>query len=423
MPTLSPRTVLPPGLVWLLTVTTGLCVATMYYCQPLLPDIRDGLHLSAGAAGLLVSATQLGYVAGLAFVVPLGDLVDRRRLLPAMVAALGLCLVAAAAAPNGAVLLTASVAIGVLSVGAQVSVAFAATLAGDHERGRIVGTVMSGLLLGILSARTLAGYLAAAGGWRTPFAAAAVVMLILAVVLRAHLPDDGRRGSSVAGDYPRLLASVVTLLRQEPLLRVRAAYGAAAFGAFSALWTPLAFLLAGAPYHYPTTTVGLFGLLGLLGALVAAPAGRAADRGHASATTAVTTLLLLLAWIPIGLGRHHLAALIVGVLLLDLAVQGLHITNQSQIYRLRPAARSRVTAAYMTVYFIGGIAGSTSATFAYARGGWAAVSVVGAAFGALATALWITQTRRTAAPGPRSTGPDTAPAGRTTADQDCTTSC
>lgn len=380
--------------MWLLTVSTGLCVATSYYCQPLLADIQHSLSMSQSATGLVVSVTQVGYVAGLVLVVPLGDLIERRRLLPAMTAALALCLATAAAAPNAAVLLGASAAIGVLSVSAQLGVAFAASSAADDERGRVVGTVMGGLLVGILLARTVAGYLAAFGGWRTPYVAAAVVMLCLAGVLRTGLPADGPRDRP---SYARLLQSVAGLLRDEPVLRLRAAYGAAAFGAFTALWTPLAFLLTGPPYHYSTETVGLFGLLGVLGPPAASLAGRVADRGHATATTAVSGCLLLLAWIPIGLGARHLTAMIVGLVLLDLAVQGLHITNQSQIYRLRPTAGSRITAAYMTVFFAGGVAGSVGATFAYTYSGWTAVSLVGAAFGALATTLWLVQAGRRSA--------------------------
>jgi len=303
-----------------------------------------------------------------------------------MVAGIALALLGVSFSPDGALLLLSSVVVGALSVAAQITVAFAATLAPDASRGRVVGTVMSGLLLGILLARTVAGYLADLGSWRTPFQVAAAVMVVMAVVLSRVLPREGRRPPI---NYLRALTSVPALLVEEPLIRRRAVYGAASFGAFNALWTPLAFLLSGSPYHYATSTIGLFGLFGVVGAVTASFAGRFADRGGAGAMTAVTSVLLAVSWISIGFARTSLVALIVGVIVVDFASQGLHITNQSQIYRLRPEARSRITATYMSVYFVGGVLGSFGASTAYAAGGWVASSTVGGAFGALAVGLWV----------------------------------
>ena len=371
-------------LVLLMAACTGLSVASNYYAQPLLAAIRRSLHMSTGTAGLVVSLTQVGYVLGLVLLVPLGDLLSRRRLIPLMVAGVAASLALVAGSPSAVVLLVASVAVGSLSVAAQITVAFSASLASDASRGRVVGTVMSGLLLGILLARTAAGYIAEAGGWRAPFAAAAAVMIVLSIVLSKQLPTDRPAQSS---GYLRTIASVPRLLREEPIIRTRALYGAAAFGAFSALWTPLAFLLSGPPYRYATSTIGLFGLFGVVGAATASFAGRLADRGRAPLMTAVTSLVLLGAWAPIALGRHSLWALIVGVIVVDFAAQGLHITNQSQIYKLRPEARSRITSAYMSVYFVGGVAGSVASATAYSAAGWEAVSLVGAAFGVAAVGL------------------------------------
>jgi predicted MFS family arabinose efflux permease len=374
------------GLVGLLAVSTGMCVAAMYYAQPLLGEIRAALGLSTGSAGLLVSVTQAGYLVALCLLVPVGDLVARRRLIPALVAAQAVGLFVLATTTSATQLMVAGVAVGALSVTAQIGVAFAATLAGDAERGKVVGTVMSGLLLGILLARTVAGYLADLGGWRTPFWVAGAAQLVLCAVLAARLPAEPRSTAARLG-YRALIASVVRLLRDEPVLRLRAAYGAASFGAFSALWTPLAFLLSAAPYRYSTGVIGLFGLLGLMGVLAASFVGRAADRGRTGAVTVGTAVLLLAAWLPLGLGHHSLAALIVGILVLDLAAQGLHIANQSEIYRLNPAARSRLTSAYMATYFAGGLIGSIASGAAYSHGGWTAVSVTGAVFGLAAVAL------------------------------------
>ncbi|MCM3885653.1 MFS transporter [Frankia sp. R82] len=367
-------------------MSTGLSAAAMYYAQPLLDDIHASLGMSTGAAGLLVTVTQGGYLVALFLLVPVGDLVARRRLIPLLTAGQVAALVVLATATSPAQLFAAGTAVGVLSVTAQVGVAFAASLAGDAERGRVVGTVMSGLLLGILLARTAAGWLANLGDWRTPYWVAAGVQLVLCVVLAVRLPAEPPRPASTPR-YGEAVASVARLLRDEPVLRRRAIYGAAAFGGFSALWTPLSFLLGGAPYRYSTGVVGLFGLLGLIGVLAASGAGRAADRGRTGLVTVGSTVLLLVSWLPLALGDRHLVGLIVGILVLDLAVQALHITNQSEIYRLRPEARSRLTAAYMVTYFAGGLLGSLAADAAYSHGGWRAVSLTGAAFGLLAVTV------------------------------------
>lgn len=384
-PNAAARPVLTRGLVLLLAVATGLSVASLYYVQPLLDAIKRSLHMSTTTAGLVVSSTQVGYAIGLVLLVPLGDLFARRRLIPLMGAGIAVCLGIVSWSPSPAVLLIGCVAVGILSVAAQVTVAFTASLASDSERGRTVGTVMSGLLLGILLARTAAGYLAGLDGWRTPFWVAAALMAVLAMVLWRTLPPDPDRARV---SYLRLIASVPVLLKDEPVILLRSLYGAAAFGAFNALWTPLAFLLSGPPYHYATGTIGLFGLLGVVGALTASMAGRWSDRGGAAAMTGLTAVAMLATWIPVVLGRQSLAALIIGVIVLDFAVQGLHITNQSLIYQLRPDARSRITSAYMALYFVGGVVGSVLASAAYGAGGWEASSAVGAGFGLFAVLLW-----------------------------------
>jgi predicted MFS family arabinose efflux permease len=299
---------------------------------------------------------------------------------------IAVCLVGVAAARSAQAVLIASIFVGALSVVAQILVAFAATLARPDEQGRVVGTVMSGLLLGILLARTAAGYLAHLGGWRTVFLTAAATMLVLAVALHRRLPTY-RPNTGMT--YPALIKSVLTLLREEPVLRLRSIYGAVGFGAFSALWTPLAFLLSRPPYEYASGTIGMFGLAGIAGALAASAAGRFADRGWAHQMTGISGTLLMASWFFVKLGDQSVIALIVGIVLLDLAAQALHITNQSQIYRLRPDARSRVTSAYMASLFAGGILGSALSSFIYAHAGWTGVCLLGAAFGAVAALLWL----------------------------------
>jgi len=390
----SPEPAHPPlanATVLLLAIAIGSTVANLYYAQPLLAYVRDDLHLSSAGAGLTVTVTQLGYALGLVLAVPLGDLLERRRLVTVMCCLNAGTLALCATSTTASVFYVASALIGIFAATAQILVAFSANLAAPEQRGRVVGTVMSGLLLGVLAARTVAGYLAQLDGWRSVYWFAAGLMLILALTLRFRLPQappvtDLR--------YSALLRSVRTLMREEPLLRIRSLYGALSFAAFSALWAPLGLMLAGPPHHLSTGLIGLFGLAGMAGAFAAPLAGRSADRGGAGRTTILAAVLLTAAWLPTGLGHRSIPLLVLGILAFDFACQSMHITNQSEIYRLRPDARSRLTSAYMTCYFIGGVVGSALASVLYASHGWSAVCLLGAAFGACAVLLWLWQTPR-----------------------------
>ena len=272
------------GLVILLAVATGTAVASNYYAQPLLPTIRRTFDAGAGAAGLIVTASQIGYAAGLLLLLPLGDLLERRRLVVVLSLVTALGLVGAGLVPNLDLLYVAAVIVGTTTVVGQILVAFAASLASDDERGKVVGTVMSGLFIGILLARTVAGFLGEALGWRGVYYVAGGLALVLAAVLRRALPSYRE---DVHLSYPAVLLSVVAIFREQPILRRRALYGALAFAAFSVLWTSLAFLLAGPPFHYRSGTIGLFGLVGVAGAVMATVAGRLADRGLQAAMTVV----------------------------------------------------------------------------------------------------------------------------------------
>lgn len=374
------------ALVVLLAVATGLSIASNYYAQPLLAQLRSDLHLPGSTAGLIVTVSQLGYAAALILVVPLGDLLERRRLIVVLSVGTAVALMGFALSRSAVELMIAAALVGLFSVGAQLIVPFAASLASDNERGKVVGTIMSGLLLGVLVARTAAGYLSELGGWPTVYWVAAGLMLVSAIALRLRLP---RYHVEAGLSYPKLLASTIALIRDEPVLRVRMLYGLLSFGAFSVLWTSIAFLLAAPPYNYGPGTIGLFGLIGAAGALAAQAAGRLADAGHVRLTTGVASVLLCVAWWPVSVGRHSLLALIIGVIVLDLAVQGMHISNQSQIYALRPQARARINSAYMTAYFAGGAAGSALSTIVYAHAGWSGVSLLGVAFGSISAILWL----------------------------------
>jgi predicted MFS family arabinose efflux permease len=275
--------------------------------------------------------------------------------------------------------------VGITSVVAQVIVPMASSLSAEADRGRVVGTVMSGLLVGILLARTISGLIASAAGWRAVFWFAAAVMVVLAGTLRRALP---RVPPTSELSYAGLLRSVLVLIGEEPVLRQRMVIGALGFGCFSVLWTSLAFLLSGAPYHYGNATIGLFGLVGVAGAGAAMLAGRLADQGRGAVTTTATILIILAGWGVLALGSTSVVALIAGIAVLDLGIQGLHISNQSAIYALRPEARSRLTTAYMVSSFLGGAILSALASTLYSSAGWGGVCALGAAVMALALLTW-----------------------------------
>jgi predicted MFS family arabinose efflux permease len=384
------------GLIVLFAVATGQAVASNYLAQPLLDTLRRELHVTSAVAGLIVTAAQVGYALGLVLLIPLGDLLERRRLITtlALITAAGLAV--AAVAPGIGLFITAVGLVGFTAAMAQILVPFAATLAPEAERGRVVGTVMSGLLLGILLGRTVSGLVAAAAGWRVVYAAAALLMLAQAMVLYRVLPTYRER---VDLTYPRLLASVLGIVRAEPELRRCALHGLCGFAAFSALWTTLAFLLAGPRYGFGEGIIGLFGLVGAAGALTASVVGRFADRGWSYRLTGVTSLLLIAGYALLWLGATSLAALLVGILVLDIGCQGLHVTNQTDIYRLRAEARSRINAFYMTSCFVGAALGSAMAALVYGALGWTGVCLLGAGFGLVSTLWWAVGPRSRAAAG------------------------
>lgn len=379
---------LSAALVVIMAIATGVAVANIYYAQPLLDTLAASFGVSTAKAGLIVTLTQLGYAAGLMFLVPLGDLLERRRLVVIVTLCTSVALVFAALAPGIHGFFLASLAIGVTAVVAQILVPFAAHLAPDHARGRVVGRVMSGLLLGILLARTVSGVMSDAFGWRSMFWLAAGLMLVQAGVLARVLPRDPGKAQV---SYLALLRSVLHLIRDEPILRRRIVYGFCVFATFSAMWTTLPFLLAHAPYQYSDTIIGGFGLLGVAGAVTASFAGHLHDAGHARIATGGFLTAVILAFVLMGLFPHSLAAIVIGVIVLDLGVQGTQILNQSSIYQLRPEARSRLTTAYMTCYFAGGACGSAGAAYAYGQAGWRGVAVMGVTWPVLALAYWFTE--------------------------------
>jgi predicted MFS family arabinose efflux permease len=376
--------------VLLLAVVSGAAVGNLYYAQPLLDLIAGDLHVGHEAAGLLVTGAQLGYTAGILFIVPLGDVRNRKHLVPLMMLLAALSLAACAAAPGFVVLVLALVAVGLTTVAAQLLIPLAGDMADDATRGRVVGTVVSGALVGILVARIVGGLVAGVLGWRSVFALAAALMLVLAAVLHRVLPSDPpRRGEG----YGSLLGSVLRLVRRERALQVVMTYGAISFGTFSLFWTALTFLLSGPPYGYPTAVIGVFGLAGLVGALAAQGAGRLHDRGWSDRGTGLTWLLAVLAWGACALGGWWLAWLLLGILVFDVATQGQRILNQAQIFEIFTTARSRANTAYISGNFVGGALGSLLASLLWGHGGWLAVCAAGAALSAAAFVLWLAARR------------------------------
>lgn len=376
---------LSPALILLMSVATGLAVASNYYAQPLLETIARNFSLSASSAGFIVTAAQLGYAVGLLFLVPLGDMFERRAMIVSMTLLAAGGMLITASSQSLAMMIVGTALTGLFSVVAQILVPLAATLASPEKRGKVVGTIMSGLLLGILLARTVAGLLAGIGGWRTVYWVASVLMVVMALALWRGLP---KVKSETHLNYPQLLGSVFSLFTRDKLLRTRALLGCFTFANFSILWTSMAFLLASPPFNYSEGMIGLFGLAGAAGALGARPAGGLADKGKSHITTTVGLVMLLLSWAAIWYGHISVLALIVGILVLDLTVQGVHINNQTVIYRVKPDARNRLTAGYMTSYFIGGAAGSLISAYAWQHGGWTGVCVAGTVMAILNLLVW-----------------------------------
>ncbi len=386
-------TTAPPSraLILLMATAIGLAVASNYYAQPLLHSIAEQFGLSTVGAGSIVVTAQLSYGVGLLLLAPLGDLFEQRRLIVIMMIIATLGLIISACAPSLPWLIVGTALTGLFSVVAQVLVPMGAALSDPAQRGRTVGTLMSGLLLGILLARTAAGLSAELGGWRSIYVLAAVLMAITALALYLGLP---RHQQSAGLSYPALIGSVFRLFVEEPVLRVRSLLGLLSFCMFALFWTPLAFLLAREPYHFSDAVIGLFGLAGAAGALAANWAGRLADRGKGALGTTVGLVALLLSWIPLGFAETSLVALILGVLVLDLAVQLVHVGNQNAVIALRPQARTRLNAGYITCYFIGGALGSLLGTQLFQWRGWEAIVAAGLLVGLLALLVWWRGARR-----------------------------
>ena len=368
--------------VHLLAFSVGVIVANIYYVQPLLADMARTFSVSASMIGLVAMLTQVGTAIGMLIFVPLGDSRERRALLTVLLSGASIALCGVATARNLAWLCLASFAVGLCGAAVHIIVPFAAQLAPENSRGRVLGIVFSGLLIGILLARTFSGVVASFFGWRAVYVIAAFAMLSLLLLLRSQLPKLPRQTDL---GWPALMRSLVDLVRDHPALRESAFLGASLLCVFSAFWTTLVFLLQTPPYHYGSSVAGIFGLVGAAGALCAPLVGRFADRRGPRFTILLALVTTLASFLLLGAFGRIMAGLIAGVILLDVGVQSGHVANQTRIYALDPGARSRLNTVYMFCYFTGGSIGSWLGAIAWAYKGWTAVCAV--ALGVMAIAL------------------------------------
>ena len=380
-----------PAMTLLFATACGISVANIYFAQPLLDQISNDFSMDHSIIGVVITITQIFYGLGLLLLVPLGDLLNPRRLIIGHMLLSTIALIIVGTAFSSVVLLVGMALVGILAVVTQTLVAFAANIASPLERGRVVGIVTSGIVIGILLARTFAGIVTDLAGWRSVYVVSAAILFLLASLFLKVLPSVEREVKSLT--YTQLIRSTFTLFMQERTLRVRSVLAMLIFADFSILWTSLVLPFSAPPFALSHSAIGAFGLIGVAGALAAASAGKLADRGYGQRTTGIALILLFISWLFISYLQQTLIAFVIGIVLLDLAVQAIHVTNQTMILPLREEARSRLTAGYMMFYSIGSASGSIASTQIYAHFGWGGVSFLGASVSAFALLYWVLSSR------------------------------
>ncbi|MDT0301306.1 MFS transporter [Streptomonospora wellingtoniae] len=373
----------------LLATICSVAVATIYVAQPVLVQIGRDLGVPEADLGWIVATGQVGYLIGLALLVPLGDMLDRRKLIAGQLLLAAAAMMVAAAATRLWLLLAGLAVAGLFAVVVQTAVAFAADLATAADRGRTLGAVTSGVIIGILGARVFAGGLAALWGWRSVYLALAVLLIVLSLLVLRLLSAEHR---SVQATYGQVLGSLGRLFR-EPLFVSRGLIAFFLFASFGALWSGLALPLAAEPWHLSTAQIGLFGVAGLAGALGAARAGRWADAGHAQLVTVGALVLLAASWLASGQATWSLWLVAVGVLALDFAVQAVHVSNQHLLTEAYPHQTSSAIGGYMLFYSLGSSLGATATTAVYSAAGWTGSAVLGGAFALCGLLIWAVSRR------------------------------
>jgi predicted MFS family arabinose efflux permease len=379
------------GTAVLFAVAGGAAVGNLYWAQPILHTIADGFGITQGTAGLLITLTQIGYALGVFFLVPLGDIVNRKAMIPAFMLMAAIMLGVSAFAPNFPVLVITLTLVGVSTVSGQLLAPLAGDLATDEQRGHVLGTVASGLLLGILIARAISGIVTDLLGWRALYGIVSVAMLVLALVMYRALPALEPR---TRVRYGSLLASVLRTYVTSPTARWTGAIGAAAMGVFTLYWTGMTFLLTAEPFGFSATQIGLISLVGIVGALAAQRVGRLYDRGLALPVIAIGLLVAIAAFVISGAAPRSVVAVVVSIALFSVGVQAVQVMTQTRMMSIDPAARSRLNTLFVVGNFIGGSIGSALASSLWSAGGWPLVMGSASSILALALLVWVVQRKR-----------------------------
>jgi predicted MFS family arabinose efflux permease len=378
-------------LIWLMSIACAASAANLYYAQPLLEQISKFFNVSSSIIGIAAMLIQIGYAIGLIFLVPLGDIKERRRLIMIMLFCSAIALISISISFNIWWLVLSSLLVGLTSITPMLIVPLVAHLAKPAERGKVIGSVMSGLLIGILLSRVFSGIIGSILGWQIVYRIAAGMMLLLILAFKLWLPKSAPDSSM---SYKELLKSLIGLIKNQPVLMESSLIGAMMFGTFSIFWTTLSFLLKSPYYNLGAEAAGMFGLAGIVGALAASVVGRIADKRSSRFTLTIAIILSFLSYICFLTLGYKMWGLIIGVILLDLGIQSAQISNQARINTLDATARSRNNAVYMTFYFCGGALGSWLGTFFWGRFGWLGVCAVGIVFQAIAATIHILGAKR-----------------------------
>ena len=367
---------IPAYMLWTFAIVAGVSVANLYYNQPLLNLIRHDLQVSEFQTNLIAMITQVGYALGLLFIVPLGDLYRRKRIVLFNFLLLVVSLLSMAVATHIYQVWAASLVTGICSMIPQIFVPIASQFSRPEHKGRNVGIVISGLLTGILASRVVSGWVGDVFGWRAMYYAASAFMIVCACVVWAVLPDIR---PTFQGKYRKLMGSLWSIVRDYPALRIYALRSGLAFGSFLAMWSCLSFKMSGAPFFAGSDVVGYLGLCGIAGALTASFVGQAVKRVGVRRFNYLGCALFLLAWASLSLGGESYVGIVAGVLLIDIGMQCIQLSNQTSILELCPSASNRMNTLFMTTYFAGGSLGTLLAGFCWDAAGWTGVTLAGIA--------------------------------------------
>jgi predicted MFS family arabinose efflux permease len=372
--------------VLFMAVCTGLIVANLYYCQPLIVLIANEFKIPEANAGTITYLTQAGYAIGLFFMVPLGDKIERKKQILMTTFASVIALIIAATAQSFFILQIASLFLGITSIVPQLILPLAASLTAAEQRGKVVGTIMSGLLVGILLSRTLSGFIGQLWGWRSMFWIAAGICLLIFFAIQRKFPINKPQ---FQGSYGQLIQSLFTLIKTQPVLREATLINVFCFAQFGAFWTTMVLLLSGEPFNFNSATIGLFGIVGASGALAAPLVGKMGDKGNPRIAVGYGCLLMLISFIVFYFSIESIIGVIIGIVFIDVGIQGVHISNQTRVYSLLPEARNRLNTVFMSFSFLGTAAGSAYGLFLWKLGGWHAVAIGCAVLALLALTVYV----------------------------------